>query len=238
MKISSISDIHIYEDNDERSLLLYKFLKSKEVCESTHIVLLGDIFDLMVGNKKEYLQKYEQTFSRIKKASKNKELIYISGNHDFSLSKILNEYFNDIKFQYSSKPVVLNDSNTSIYLSHGDEVDENELSYQRWKNIYSNKYFQKIIDIFLPYFLIDMIGSNASKKSKKRNIKKFDYKLARNKYSNDLRIFLSKHKADYFILGHTHIEYLDKKIVNNGFVPIHKKFAHYNGESLSLVTLG
>lgn len=237
MKISSISDIHIYEDNDERALLLIQFLNSKEVKESTHIVLLGDIFDLMVGNKEKYLQKYREIFSQIKKASKDKNLIYISGNHDFSLSKILSNYFQDINFKYSSVPIILDDKNTSIYLSHGDEVDETELSYQRWKCIYSNEFFQKMVDIFFPFFLIDMIGSNASKKSKKRNVKKFDYQLAKKKYSNDLKLFLAKRDESLFILGHTHIEHLDQKVANNGFVPTHKKFVHYYGNSLSLIPL-
>lgn len=237
MKISSISDIHIYEDNDDRSLLLMKFLDSKEVTHSTHIILLGDIFDLMVGNKKEYLLKYKETFNKIKLVSKNKKLIYISGNHDFSLSMILSDYFKDIDFQYSSKPIVLSENNVDIYLSHGDEVDENELSYQRWKSIYSNKYFQKMIDLFFPFFLIDMIGSNASKKSKKRNVKNFDYENAKSKYCSDLELFVAKKSEDLFILGHTHIEYLDQRVANNGFVPIHKKFAHYDGKSLSLISL-
>lgn len=237
MKISSISDIHIYEDNDDRALLFRQFLNSAEVKDSTHIVLLGDIFDLMVGNKKEYLKKYQDTFINIKNAAYGKTLIYISGNHDFSLSKILYEYFKDINFIYSTKPVILVDNTKKVYLSHGDEVDESEVSYQRWKKLYSNRFFQKAIDILFPYSLIDLIGSNASKKSKKRNIKKFDYDLAKAKYLKDLELFSSKKNEDFFILGHTHIEYLNAKLANNGFVPVHKKFTHYKDNTLSLVSI-
>ena len=76
MKISSISDIHIYDDMDERAELLTKFLNSSEVTESDVVVLLGDIFDMMVGNKSQYLDKYKEILSEIKKICKNKKLIY------------------------------------------------------------------------------------------------------------------------------------------------------------------
>lgn len=237
MKISSISDIHIKKDGDLRSVLLKQFLNSKEVKESTHIVLLGDIFDLMVGNKNQYLLKFEHTFEAIKKASKGKKLIYISGNHDFSISEILNKYFQHQDFQYTSKALILNDKDKKIYLSHGDEVDAGELSYQRWKKLYSNDIFQKIIDSILPFSIIDKIGSKASSNSKKRSTKKFDYIMASKKYSEDVKLFVANTSADFYILGHTHIEYEDGCIVNNGFVPEHKKFAHYDGKSLGLVKL-
>jgi UDP-2,3-diacylglucosamine hydrolase len=237
MKISSISDIHIHQDNDSRALLLKSFLSSKEVQDSTHIVLLGDIFDLMVGNKHQYIKKYETTFKAIKKAAKNKKLIYISGNHDFSIANILNEYFKDIDFLYAQKPTIIKDEKKSRYLSHGDEVDLNEISYQRWKSLYTNNLFQKMIDYILPFALINKLGHDASEKSKKRSIKSFDYVKAERKYIKDLNHFKSITKADYYILGHTHIEYLDSFTANNGFVPIHKKFVYYDGKSITLVSL-
>lgn len=237
MKISSISDIHIIEDNDSRSQYLQKFLKSREVLSSDYIILLGDIFDLMVGNKKQYLKKFEQTFLSIKEASRNKKLIYISGNHDFSLKKILDEYFKEIDFEYKTGPKVLKSKDSEVYLSHGDEVDQEELSYQRWKRIYSNRYFQSLIDHVLPYKLIDKVGSNASKNSKKRSSKSFNYKEAKLKYQNQLKSFQKINKSDFYILGHTHIEILTETVANNGFVDLHKKFVFFDGESLSLVDL-
>ncbi len=238
MKISSISDIHILEDNDLRSRYLQQFLKSKEVIESDYIVLLGDIFDLMVGNKNQYIKKFEKTFECIKEAAKNKKLIYISGNHDFSLERILIKYFKNIDFEYHTKPLILKDKEKKIYLSHGDEVDQSEISYQRWKAIYSNSAFQKCLDYLLPYKLIDRVGSNASKNSKKRSRKKFNYELAKNKYKTQLVEFQKKYSHDFYILGHTHIELLTPNMANNGFVENHKSFVHFDGHKLSLVSLG
>ena len=238
MKISSISDIHIYEDMDERAVLLDKFLNSNEVAQSDIVILLGDIFDMMVGNKSQYLDKYKEVLLKIKNTCINKKLVYISGNHDFSLGKILKDYFSSLDFQYSEEPIILMDNSRKIYLSHGDEVDTQDIAYKRWKAIYSNIYFQKAVDVFLPFKFITMLGKDASKKSKKRNNKEFDYDKARQNYGLLLSIFKERVVADKYILGHTHIKYNDKTIANNGFPLQHNCFVHYNGEELELVDLG
>ena len=48
--ICSISDVHVRSSTDERYISLLRFLDSPEVDSSHFIVLLGDIFDLMIGN--------------------------------------------------------------------------------------------------------------------------------------------------------------------------------------------
>lgn len=238
MKISSISDIHIYDDMDERAELLTKFLNSSEVTESDVVVLLGDIFDMMVGNKSQYLDKYKEILSEIKKICKNKKLIYISGNHDFSLDKILKKYFSSLDFQYSQDPIFLVNNGVKIYLSHGDEVDNQDVAYKRWKAIYSNIYFQKAVDLFLPFEFISILGRDASSKSKKRSNKKFDYDRAQEEYSLMLSSFKERVSADKYILGHTHIKYCDEDIANNGFPLKHNCFVYYNGSELKLIDLG
>lgn len=237
MKISSISDIHIIEDNDTRSSYLEKFLKSKEVKSSDCIVLLGDIFDLMVGNKKQYIKKFEKTFLKIKEASQGKRLIYISGNHDFSVKKILSDYFCNIDFEYEVNPKIIKTNKHTIYLSHGDEVDQEEVSYQRWKKIYSNSLFQTMIDYLLPFRVIDKVGLNASKKSKKRSSRTFKYDVAKIQYEQKLKKFEEQNNCDFYILGHTHIEILTNSVANNGFVELHQKFVYFDGDSLSLIKL-
>jgi UDP-2,3-diacylglucosamine pyrophosphatase LpxH len=55
VKISSISDIHIKSPTDKSYALLLDFLNHKEVSDSDGVLLLGDIFDFMMGEHKEYL---------------------------------------------------------------------------------------------------------------------------------------------------------------------------------------
>ena len=65
MKIVSISDVHIKTTDDERAQILTSFLSSQDAKEADEIILLGDIFDLMVGNKFQYVDKYSEIFNRL-----------------------------------------------------------------------------------------------------------------------------------------------------------------------------
>lgn len=237
MKIVSISDVHIKSQDDKNAKLFLTFLNSDHVKEATHIVLLGDIFDLLVGNKQAYMFKMTKIFSAIEKAASDKKLIYISGNHDFSIRKILEKKFKRNDFLYSETPIIIENNNRTIYLSHGDEVDYKDHAYIKWKKIYSSKLFQILIDKILPYSFIDWLGSRASKNSRNRGSKKFDYNLASQKYSKLVKEFVDKKEYDFYILGHTHIEYEDAKVANNGFFPHHKSFVVYENNSLYLQKL-
>ena len=81
MNIYFVSDVHIKEDNDEASVLFRKFLD--EAKNSDVIVLLGDIFDLVVGGHFDWIEKFPQSFKKISEISKTKKTYFIEGNHDF-----------------------------------------------------------------------------------------------------------------------------------------------------------
>lgn len=237
MHLVSISDVHIKTAHDEPTKLFLNFLQSKELKNATHVVLLGDIFDMMVGNKKAYLTVYEQILDEVAAQCRHKKLIYISGNHDFGTSKILKNKFKDLNFSYQQDPLVLHDGGKSIYLSHGDEVDDTEKSYRLWKRIYQNQGFQFMVDYFLPYRLIRKLGDDASKRSRTKGKKQFNYDKAERKYLERLEQFLENYNHDYYILGHTHIKLVTQTVANNGFVPLHKCFVSYREGELELISL-
>ena len=69
------------------------------------------------------------------------------------------------------------------------------------------------IDYILPFSFVKKYGSEASKNSKKRGRKKFEYDKAKEKYLVGVNQIFKDHNYDVIIAGHTHIE--EDLLINN-----------------------
>jgi len=111
-----ISDAH---ENDKRDTF-YHFLcmvESKEI-NPTQLFLMGDMFDLLIGEIKYLKDKYKEHIDLIEKIARNIEVFYFEGNHDFSLKHI----FDNVKvINIDMQPIVFQISNQKVLLSHGDK---------------------------------------------------------------------------------------------------------------------
>lgn len=247
MKYSCISDLHIKNDADKASLLFEKFSKSKQVVESEKVYLLGDIFDLMIGNHKEYITIYSNFFKTLSNLIKSgKKIVYIEGNHDFHLEEVM-KYFckeysvSNENFKYLRESFTEEIDGKNVLFTHGHEVDYYNDAYKRWKRIYTSRSFKFFIDYILPFSIVKKYGAEASKNSKKRGRKKFEYEKAKEKYLVGVKQVFKGSNYDIIIAGHTHIEediYIDKnQYINNGFPLNTNKFIHYDGHLLKLIDL-
>lgn len=251
MKLCSISDVHISPNYPERLELFKSFCHSKKVSESDVIVLLGDIFDHMAGQKKKYLKKYDDFFKILTELIRSgKRLIVVEGNHDFHTNEIFSHYFKENlsfeeyqRYQHLKDDDIITFSNTKVYIGHGDVLDYDNRAYKRWKSIYSSRLFEIIIKYLFPYFLIENLGRRASNNSKKRGSKTFNYKESEEKYREGFKLLSDKLEYDIAITGHTHIKdtfiYNNKLLLNNGFFPATKSFIyielnHKKGEVVKL----
>ena len=248
MKLSSISDVHITPNNPERFNLFKKFCESKEVQESNIVVLLGDIFDIMIGNKKGYIRKYNEFFQLIGQLLKqDKKLYIVEGNHDFHtkelfydyISKNFPEYINLLIHVKNETSILLNGK--KIYVGHGDILDHKNDAFKRWKVIYSSKSFKFFVEKILPFSLVEYLGHRASRNSKKRSKSSFNYKEAQDKYRDGFHELVSKEEYDIVLTGHTHIKedytFKNTKLLNNGFFPSTKEFIYIDEQTSSLVKL-
>ena len=77
--IVSISDVHIREKGDISCQLFLGFLNHEKTNRADVVVLLGDIFDLMVGPYTEYIEKFRSIFDRLDHLAKKKEYLLLSG---------------------------------------------------------------------------------------------------------------------------------------------------------------
>lgn len=245
MKFCTISDLHIKRAGDEPSKLLEKFVTSNQVKESDIVFFLGDIFDFMVGNRLQYLNKFQYFFhSVLTLVSQGKKVIYIEGNHDFHLEKIMKIFkeknkLSDSQFIHSKVSIMETYDDKKFFFSHGHEIDENK-SYQKWKNVYSSKPFKLLVDYIIPFSFIENMGDKASKNSKKRGVKSFIYEKSQNMYRHGAKVLIESNNLDFLVTGHTHImeniEISSATYVNNGFPQHTKKFIYFDGKTTSLIS--
>ena len=155
-----ISDAH---ENDKRDGF-YHFLcmvESKEI-NPTQLFLMGDMFDLFVGEVKYLKDKYKKHIDLIEKIAQTIEVFYFEGNHDFSLNHI----FKNVKvINIDMQPVVFQISNQKILLSHGDKYGGKTHAF--FTKIIRNRHILKALN------KVDELGSFfISKKIEKDLLKK------------------------------------------------------------------
>jgi UDP-2,3-diacylglucosamine hydrolase len=113
-----IADSHYPHFGDELVEIL-KAIHSGNL-DSQQLILMGDIFDLLFG-----CGRYIETFSKeaielINLLSKEIEVIYLEGNHDFYLEKI----FDDVQiYSRERQPVRFELNGKDVMLSHGDRFE-------------------------------------------------------------------------------------------------------------------
>jgi UDP-2,3-diacylglucosamine pyrophosphatase LpxH len=113
MKTLVISDIHVGSKGCQTDLIL-ELLKDNSY---ERYILVGDIIDGWLFTKyKKFSYDHAKVIRRLLKLSKNKEIIWISGNHDEFLRKYTPIELGNIK-------VVDEYTENGIWFCHGDKYD-------------------------------------------------------------------------------------------------------------------
>lgn len=245
--ISSISDVHIKKRGDDREQLLLSFFSHDKVKISRYVFLLGDIFDLMVGDHKEYLEQFSHVFEGIVKlCQQGKRVYFFEGNHDFLLAQLFN-YFSvknrlGSNFFFSPSDIQMTIDGREFYWCHGDNIEIENPKYKIYKRLINNNVTNFLANNVVPYRVIKQLGDFASAKSRLKNQKKYDLDSSAdiNFIKNKFRISadLVKSQApevDFIISGHSHVEDLYKSekgytYINNGFVPKTKQFVFLDND--------
>lgn len=186
-----ISDSHLNMDK----IAFLDFLKKLENGEISckQLFLMGDIFDFLTCTK--YTQIfYKNEIDLLNKLSKNIEIYYFEGNHDFNLSQI----FPDIQiFPIQNQPAIFKTTNNkTIALAHGDIflgfLDTIFLRFLRLKPFLK---FMDFLDFLFKFKITKSILS-------KQNSKKIDYKIPN--FDNYAKKRLGNYSSDIVIEGHYH----------------------------------
>lgn len=190
-----VSDSHFNLNRIEFLTLLDRV----ESLKPPQIILFGDIFDLLVAEVDYTVEFNQNVIDKLNSLSKDIEIIYLEGNHDFNLKKI----FKNIKtIPRELQPIEFNFNGVKILASHGDSFESFQYS------IYSKVIRNRLLLSALNYIdtkifkekIVKYIFNWLKDKRICREFKNFDSKI-----DSRVREYLSKfEKIDFIIEGHFH----------------------------------
>ena len=175
---------------------LYDFLeaiKSYKIL-TKQLFFMGDIFDALFGEVKESQRKNVELIELINSLSKEIEIIYFEGNHDFNLQSI----FPNIQiFSINQQPLLCNYENKKILLSHGDF--NAGIGYRVYTSLIRNHLFLSFlsfVDALSSHSILKKLDAYLEKKDDCKTITNFEEIIAKRE--------LHHYNCDYFIEGHYH----------------------------------
>lgn len=242
MKISAISDVHVKKPDDDAYRLLCNFLTNPTVMNSDYVLLLGDIFDLMCGPHKEYIEKFHHVFDLMDNIRKQgKKVLFFEGNHDVHLKKLFKLRWPSEEIQVFQVPMVETIDGKSYYFSHGDEHEVENLSYQRYKALILSAPLKMVANYLMPYALLNYIGNRASKISRKRGSKTYNEENVKEKFRSGV-METTKGKFNFILGGHSHVKdnfalNANSIYINNGYALKSKSFILIDNHEVSFPDL-
>ena len=199
-----VADSHFNEKNRELLTLLQK-VESKEIVTS-QLFLMGDIFDFISGESRYFIKQNYQVIELLNKLSKDIQIVYLEGNHDYNLKSIFPN-INVIKRE--NQPLLAKlENNQTISLSHGDNFIN--WKYDLYCKIIRNTFFLQFMNLIdINFFISKKIENTLVNKNichKMNNFKQIVEKRIKN-YNTDIVIEGHYHQGDIYNIN-------NKKYVN------------------------
>ncbi len=163
MKIGIFSDLHIPNRPSQRAthfVEALRYLRKQE--KISKLWLLGDIFDLLVGNFNFWRKLHQPIFHELKELQRSGcEILWLEGNHDFHMLEIANLVGAEVR----DGPQILDlgKEKKKVYLAHGDLVNTADEAYMRWRAFTRNPYFRKSISLIPEAFAESRLRGLAEK---------------------------------------------------------------------------
>lgn len=200
-----VSDVHIKDPDCPRGRLFTAFLKSLDGRRNTtHLFLLGDIFDLWVADHRWFIDRYREIIDQLRRLkAEGVEIHYFEGNHDLHLRY----FFADrLALRVHEGPYRLELGGFTIRLEHGDEMDPDDRGYLFLRWLLRTAPVRVLIRN-LPGPLIARIGNRASRMSHRYvSATKFepDRDVVGTIHAHARRI-AAREPFDLIISGHLHV---------------------------------
>lgn len=193
-----ISDAH-HSHKRPQLLNFFKDIQSKKY-QPTQLILMGDIFDVLIGGIAKTIEQNKEIVEVLKDISKNIDVIYLEGNHDFNLKSI----FKNIKvYRLSQQPLECLANGKTTYLAHGDFSAP--VGYRIYTFFIRNRFILLILNTINKLFnnlILNKLDNYLDKKDDCKKIENFE-QIIKKRIEN-------KFDCEYFIEGHFHQDSLLK----------------------------
>ena len=197
MKPRFISDIHLSEDTPYLTNAFKTFLnESKEIC--THLFILGDLFEIWVGDDDDdpFNQEIKKVLADF--TSNGPKTFFMHGNRDFLIGEA---FADEVGISILPDPHTLDINGLKTIISHGDFLCTDDVDYIDFRNKVRSEEWQK-----------DFLSKDIAERNEIANSLRSDSRDATSQKPLDItdvniestNNFLEENKPDIFIHGHTH----------------------------------
>lgn len=201
-----LSDLHLKDINERSGIVLLRFLseldQGRRPC--THLFLLGDIFDLWIGDHDFFYEKFRPFIDLISHLKeRGVEVQYFEGNHDVHVKKFWEDRYGIPCFTMAEYFDV---GPVKVRVEHGDLMNLEDKAYLRLRAFLRRRSLEKLA-YKIPGGIWNEIGVRASQLSRR-----FSGKVRENK-SEQLRSIIRAHAHrafkerafDVIVTGHMHV---------------------------------
>lgn len=237
MSLFVVSDLHIWGTDDPLYLSLISLLRDRARGGDT-VILAGDLFDLFVGNKAIFTNRYSEFVQSLKHAGERGiKTHYIEGNHDFLLKRAFQGIPNLL---IHPQEVSIEIQGSRFYFTHGDTADKSDYFYRVLRGFFRSA-LMKFFVIIAPGVWLEKFGQYSSRKSRKnKKLLPSELPLERmEKLRKVYRSFAAEKLCegyDYVVMGHSHdldemsfqIGERKAQYINVGFPRAHGSFLSWS----------
>jgi UDP-2,3-diacylglucosamine hydrolase len=195
-----ISDVHLSEPHSKRYGAFLRLLdKVRNDERITDLYLVGDIFDLWIGDRKLFQEMHAEALLKIRSAAIDKNVHYFEGNHDFQLGPMWKRM--NVHVHPAEKFFKIDEQR--FLISHGDQLDREDKPYLRLRWFFRTPVLKLFIKV-MPQWVIFWIGSAMNTTEQKGKPSKAQENAFQAKWQNWTKALRKENDFDVFICGHHH----------------------------------
>lgn len=200
-----ISDIHLRTADEPNARILEKFLDDTKADPFvSHVILLGDIFDLWIGAHSCFVAQFKDIIFKVRAlVDRGIQVIYLEGNHDL----YLDHYWLQYGVQVYSEPLLIQIGSKKIRIEHGDLIDQDDHGYLFLRRVLRNSWVRSVA-LNLPSGVVDPLGKYFSRLSRSQTTRvghEWEDTI-REKLRSYARRLREQQEFDFIVSGHLHIQ--------------------------------
>lgn len=210
-----LSDLHLKDPKERNSQTCLRFFNSlvNGQREASHVILLGDIFDVWVSGHKIFIEKWSELISPlVALRQRGVQIIYVEGNHDMHLKPF---WQNKLGAQVYHEIEYLNLGPWTVRIEHGDLINQQDLAYLKYRKFVRSLPIKFLAHV-LPGNFWNHLGERASQKSRQYSskLREQDRALQPEEQDQSLKEMFrqysecahSEKEFDFMISGHLHVQ--------------------------------
>lgn len=167
MKAYFLSDIHLKNQEEPNSQKLLGFLNSlqSEIHKEKYLFLLGDIFDVWVGDGEFFHQRFLHIVQKLESlVAAGWKVFYFEGNHDVQIKRFWSE--RGVKVFDSAQ--YFNLAGLQVRLEHGDYINPEDTAYHAYRDAIKKPFYEWLSHT-VPGPVWHWAASFAGRQSRKRS---------------------------------------------------------------------